>query len=57
MVDLFGEKSLPAAETEADVKVGELGSALGFDLGEEVPQPGEEEDGIGEEDEEEEEPL
>lgn len=54
---LLGEESLATAQAETGVDVGEVESALGSDLGEEVAQPGEKEHQIGEDDEKEEEPL
>ena len=57
MAHLLGQQVLPAAQTETHVEFGELESTLAFDLAEEVPQPREEEDYVGEDDEEKEEPL
>ena len=57
MVHFLSEEGLATAQTQTHVELGELETALSFDLSGEVPNPRQKEDYIGEDDEREEEPL
>ena len=57
MAQLIKEKLLPTAQTKTRIQLRELETTLALHFLKEAPAPGHEEDEVGEDDEEEEEPL